>query len=165
MCGRTWRFCRRPSICSFARTTRWEERRGGGERRSGGAGGREGAAQGTPGRSGHTEEGGSEGEEQRCAGGPGDFAEDLRSAVSPGRLDGKSVVEGERGGVVGPADERAQRKELQDVLATLKKVEAKERNKDVREDLEILQKTFDLQFRQDDYRLDRKVRSHAQIGV
>ena len=55
------------------------------------------------------------------------------------------------------ADEMAQRKELQDVLATLKKVEAKERNKDVREDLEILQKTFDLQFRQDDYRLDRKV--------
>ena len=55
------------------------------------------------------------------------------------------------------ADEMAQRKELEDVLATLKKVEAKERNKDVREDLEILQKTFDLQFRQDDYRLDRKV--------
>src|ERR1017187_9858128 len=48
------------------------------------AGGRDGAAQGTPGRSGHTEEGGSEGEEQRCAGGPGDIAEDLRSAVSPG---------------------------------------------------------------------------------
>ena len=55
------------------------------------------------------------------------------------------------------ADEIAQRKELQDILATLKKVEAKEKNKDVREDLEILQKTFNLQFRQDDYQLDHKV--------
>ncbi len=55
------------------------------------------------------------------------------------------------------ADEIAQRKELEDVLATLKKVEAKEKNKDVREDLEILQKTFNLQFRQDDYQLDHKV--------
>ena len=55
------------------------------------------------------------------------------------------------------ADEIVQRKELQDVLATLKKVEAKEKDKDVREDLEILQKTFNLQFRQDDYQLDHKV--------
>ena len=55
------------------------------------------------------------------------------------------------------ADEIVQRKELQDVLATLKKVEATEKNKDVREDLEILQKTFNLQFRQDDYQLDHKV--------
>ena len=42
-------------------------------------------------------------------------------------------------------------------LAQLKKVEAKEKNADVREDLEIVQKTFDLQFRQDDYQLDHKV--------
>ena len=56
------------------------------------------------------------------------------------------------------ADEIVQRKELQDVLATLKKVEAKEKDKDVREDLEIVQKTFNLQFRQDDYQLDHKVR-------
>ena len=38
------------------------------------------------------------------------------------------------------ADEIAQRKELQDVLAKLKKIEAKEKDKNVREDLEILQK-------------------------
>ena len=56
------------------------------------------------------------------------------------------------------ADEIVQRKELQDVLAKLKKVEAKEKDKDVREDLEIVQKTFNLQFRQDDYQLDHKVR-------
>jgi uncharacterized protein (DUF885 family) len=55
------------------------------------------------------------------------------------------------------ADEIAQRKELEDILATLRKVEAKEKNADVREDLEIVQKTFNLQFRQDDYQLDHKV--------
>jgi uncharacterized protein (DUF885 family) len=49
------------------------------------------------------------------------------------------------------ADEIAQRKELQNVLANLKKIEAKEKDRDVREDLEILQKTFNLQFREDDY--------------
>ncbi len=55
------------------------------------------------------------------------------------------------------ADEIVQRKELEDILANLKKVEAKEKNKDVREDLEIVQKTFNLQFRQDDYQLAHKV--------
>ena len=55
------------------------------------------------------------------------------------------------------ADEIVQRKELEDILARLKKVEAKEKDKDVREDLEILQKTFNLQFRQDDYQLAHKV--------
>ena len=55
------------------------------------------------------------------------------------------------------ADEIVQRKELQDILATLKKDEAKEKSQDVREDLEILQKTFTLQFRQDDYQLEHKV--------
>ena len=55
------------------------------------------------------------------------------------------------------ADEIAQRKELEDILAKLKQVEAKEKDKDVREDLEILQKTFNLQFRQDDYQLAHKV--------
>ena len=49
------------------------------------------------------------------------------------------------------ADEIAQRKELQNVLANLKKIEAKEKDRDVREDLEILQKAFNLQFREDDY--------------
>src|ERR1017187_9081747 len=55
------------------------------------------------------------------------------------------------------ADEIVQRKELEDIRANLKKVEAKEKNKDVREDLEIVQKTFNLQFRQDDYQLAHKV--------
>ena len=55
------------------------------------------------------------------------------------------------------ADEMVQRKELEAVLAKLKKVEAKEKDKNVREDLEILQKTFNLQFRQDDYQLAHKV--------
>jgi uncharacterized protein (DUF885 family) len=55
------------------------------------------------------------------------------------------------------ADEIAQRKELEDVLATLKKADAKEKDENVREDLEILQKAFDLQFRRDDYQLDHKV--------
>ena len=55
------------------------------------------------------------------------------------------------------ADEIAQRKELQDVLAKLKKVEAKEKDRNVREDLEIVQKAFNLQFRRDDYQLDHTV--------
>jgi uncharacterized protein (DUF885 family) len=55
------------------------------------------------------------------------------------------------------ADEIAQRKELEDVLAQLKKAEAKEQDRDVREDLEILQTTFSRQFREDDYQLAHKV--------
>jgi uncharacterized protein (DUF885 family) len=55
------------------------------------------------------------------------------------------------------ADEIAQRKELEAVLANLKKVEAKEKDPNVRQDLQILQKTFDLRFRQDDYQLTHKV--------
>lgn len=55
------------------------------------------------------------------------------------------------------ADEIVQRKELEAILAKLKKVEASEKDQNVREDLEIIQKTFDLQFRQDDYQLDHKV--------
>jgi hypothetical protein len=55
------------------------------------------------------------------------------------------------------ADEIAQRKELEAILAKLKKVEASEKDQNVREDLEIIQKTFNLQFRQDDYQLDHKV--------
>ena len=55
------------------------------------------------------------------------------------------------------ADEIVQRKELEDILAKLKKVEAKEKSQDVREDLEILQKAFNLQFREDDYQLAHKV--------
>jgi uncharacterized protein (DUF885 family) len=55
------------------------------------------------------------------------------------------------------ADEIAQRKELEDVLARLKNAEATEKDKNVREDLEIVQKAFNLQFRRDDYVLDHKV--------
>jgi uncharacterized protein (DUF885 family) len=55
------------------------------------------------------------------------------------------------------ADEIAQRKELEAILAQQKKAEPKEKDKDVREDLEIIQKAFNLQFRVDDYQLDHKV--------
>jgi len=55
------------------------------------------------------------------------------------------------------AEEIAQRKELVDILAQLKKIEAKEKDRNVREDLEILQKTYTQQFRADDYRLDHTV--------
>jgi uncharacterized protein (DUF885 family) len=55
------------------------------------------------------------------------------------------------------ADEIVQRKELEEVLARLTKVEAKEKDANVREDLEIVRKAFDLQFRQDDYQLAHKV--------
>jgi uncharacterized protein (DUF885 family) len=55
------------------------------------------------------------------------------------------------------ADEIAQRKELEAVLVNLKKAQAREKDMNVREDLEILQQTFDLQFRQDDYQLEHKV--------
>jgi len=55
------------------------------------------------------------------------------------------------------ADEIAQRKELEGVLAQLKRIEAKEKNRDVREDLELLQRAFNLQFREDDYQLNHKV--------
>jgi uncharacterized protein (DUF885 family) len=55
------------------------------------------------------------------------------------------------------ADEIVQRNELEAILAKLKKVEAKEKDKNVREDLEIIQTTFNLQFREDDYQLAHKV--------
>ncbi len=55
------------------------------------------------------------------------------------------------------ADEVVQRKELEAVLADLKKVEAKEKDQNVRQDLDIIQKTFNLQFRVDDYQLEHKV--------
>ena len=55
------------------------------------------------------------------------------------------------------ADEIVQRKELETVLAALKKASAKEKDENVREDLAILDKTFHLQFRQDDYKLEHNV--------
>jgi uncharacterized protein (DUF885 family) len=55
------------------------------------------------------------------------------------------------------ADELAQRKQLVSVLAHLKKAEAKEKDRNVRQDLEILQNAFSLQFRRDDYQYAHKV--------
>jgi uncharacterized protein (DUF885 family) len=55
------------------------------------------------------------------------------------------------------AAEIAQRKELETALATLKQDGAKEKDKNVREDLEIIDKTFHLEFQQDDYGLNHKV--------
>jgi len=55
------------------------------------------------------------------------------------------------------ADEIAQRKELEDVLARIKKAEAKEKDRNLRQDVEILQNIFNLQFREEDYRLEHKV--------
>jgi uncharacterized protein (DUF885 family) len=54
-------------------------------------------------------------------------------------------------------DEIAQRKELEEILTRLTKVEEKEKDANVREDLEIVEKAFHLQFRVDDYQLDHKV--------
>jgi hypothetical protein len=49
------------------------------------------------------------------------------------------------------ADEKEQRRELEAVLAKLKVQAAKETDKNVAEDLEILRKAFDLNFRQQDF--------------
>jgi uncharacterized protein (DUF885 family) len=55
------------------------------------------------------------------------------------------------------ADELAQRRELEAVLATLKPALTAEQDKNVSEDLEILRKAFDLQFRQEDFDLRHEV--------
>lgn len=52
------------------------------------------------------------------------------------------------------ADELAERSEFKGVLADLKVRQAKETDRNVEEDLEILQKAFDLRFRREDF--DRK---------
>ncbi len=49
------------------------------------------------------------------------------------------------------ADEQAARREFTAVLSDLKAQEPRESNKHVAEDLQILRKTFDLRFRQEDY--------------
>ena len=49
------------------------------------------------------------------------------------------------------ADELIQQRELENVLNALKAARAQVADKDVREDLDILQKAFDLQFRIDDF--------------
>lgn len=55
------------------------------------------------------------------------------------------------------ADEIAQRKQLQEVLDRLKKIESKQKDRKVRQDLEILQRAYSLQFRRDDYQFDHNV--------
>src|ERR1700722_11297935 len=55
------------------------------------------------------------------------------------------------------ADELAERRELEAVLVKLKTVESTERNKNVREDLEIVRKAFNLQFRLDDFAMRHEV--------
>jgi hypothetical protein len=55
------------------------------------------------------------------------------------------------------ADEVAQRKQLEEVLATLKKAAAKEQDERVRQDLEILQDFYSVEFRREDYSLNHKL--------
>ena len=55
------------------------------------------------------------------------------------------------------ADEQAERRELEAALAKVDAAAPKEADKRVQEDLAILHKAFDLQFRQQDYRLQHEV--------
>jgi len=55
------------------------------------------------------------------------------------------------------ADEQAQRRELEAALAKVDAAAPRETDKRVREDLAILHKAFDLQFRQEDYELRHEV--------
>ena len=55
------------------------------------------------------------------------------------------------------ADHRAQRRELEVVLAKLKTAESTEKDENVAEDLVILRKALDLQFRLEDYNLEHNV--------
>ncbi|WP_035353263.1 DUF885 domain-containing protein [Edaphobacter aggregans] len=54
-------------------------------------------------------------------------------------------------------DQQARRKQQEVVLTKLKAAEATEKDKNVVQDLEILDKAFDLQFREQDYELAHKV--------
>jgi uncharacterized protein (DUF885 family) len=55
------------------------------------------------------------------------------------------------------ADELAERHELEQVLAKIELEGAKESDKRVQEDLEIVRKSFDLRFRRQDYQLQHRV--------
>jgi uncharacterized protein (DUF885 family) len=55
------------------------------------------------------------------------------------------------------ADDLAQRAQLEAVLVKLKAARAKEADKNVQEDLDILQKAFNLQFRTEDFALQHEV--------
>jgi hypothetical protein len=58
------------------------------------------------------------------------------------------------------ADEMARRNELEKVLVGIDAARSRESDKRVQEDLEILHKAFDLQFRQEDYGLQYEVPFH-----
>jgi hypothetical protein len=55
------------------------------------------------------------------------------------------------------ADQLAERRELEAVLAKIAAARTTESNSHVQEDLEILRKAFDLQFREEDFELQREV--------
>jgi hypothetical protein len=55
------------------------------------------------------------------------------------------------------ADQLAERRELEAVLAQITAARTTESNNHVQEDIEILRKAFDLQFREDDFELQREV--------
>jgi uncharacterized protein (DUF885 family) len=55
------------------------------------------------------------------------------------------------------ADQLAERRELESVLAKITAARTTESNNHVKEDLEILRKAFDLQFREEDFALQREV--------
>jgi Bacterial protein of unknown function (DUF885) len=55
------------------------------------------------------------------------------------------------------ADELTERRQLEAVLAKVTAARTTESNKHVQEDLEILRKAFDLQFREEDFELQREV--------
>jgi uncharacterized protein (DUF885 family) len=55
------------------------------------------------------------------------------------------------------AAEKAQRKELEETLARVEREGAKDKSPEVREDLEIIDKSFRLEFKREDYRLAHKV--------
>jgi uncharacterized protein (DUF885 family) len=63
------------------------------------------------------------------------------------------------------ADDLAQRRELEAVLKKLKAAQATQTDENVLEDLEILRKAFDLQFRREDFNLARKVPFINASGV
>src|ERR1700689_2015972 len=62
------------------------------------------------------------------------------------------------------ADEIAQRHELEAALAKIKAAQASVTDKNVKEDIEILQKTFNLRFRQEDFELAREVPFYNASG-
>jgi uncharacterized protein (DUF885 family) len=63
------------------------------------------------------------------------------------------------------ADDLTQRQELKAVLAKIKTAEPKESDKNIQEDLDILQKAFELKFRTEDFQLHHEVPFHNASAV